>query len=59
MTKETHKVYHSGRVPRFVAVVQPLAVEVFMRSWEFDLDLEALIEELAGSGGTQNSSREQ
>ncbi len=54
MTKEAHEIYHSERVPRHGALVQLWAVEVFMRLWELDLDLEALIEELTDSARIHN-----
>lgn len=38
--------------------MRPLVIEVITKSWEINLDLEALIQKLAKSAGIQDSFRE-
>lgn len=56
--KKTNEEYWLDFLPELVTLTRPLVIMVFLKSWEINLDLEALIQELAKSAGIRDSFRE-
>jgi len=55
---ESHQAETKEFLPRIVELVQPLEIEVVALSWNVDVDLQALIVEIAVSAGIQDTFSE-